>query len=91
MRQEIKLIDVKISEREDELRLKSEKHWGPTTEWSGKVVGGGKVVGVDPTKFHSNRIKIAQSLFVGWFLGGWGRLNIPPDMLHSNLLLLNLN
>ena len=32
-----------------------------------------------------------QSLFLGWFLGGWGGLNIPPDMLHTNLLLLNLN
>ena len=58
------------------------------------MVGGEKVVGVDPTKFHSNRIKIAKfCLWGGFWVGGvvLGGLNIPPDMLHTNLLILNLN
>ena len=54
---------------------KSEKQWGPRRN------GGGKVVGVVPTKFHPNQN--GQSLFVKLFLGGWGGwcgLYIPPDM-----------
>ena len=45
------------------------------------------MVRVVPTKFHPNWLKIVKICF--W--GGWGRLNIPPDLLHTNLLLLNIN
>ena len=36
----------------------------------GKVVGGEKVVGLVPTKFHPNRIKIAKVCFWGGFWVG---------------------
>ena len=39
-------------------------------EWGGKVVGGVKVFGVVPTKFHPNRIKIAKVCFWGGFWVG---------------------
>ena len=47
-----------------------------------------------PHQVSSKLDQNCQSLFLGSFLGGWGGwggLNIPPDMLHTNLLLLNLN
>ena len=48
-------------------REKSEKHWGPRRN------GGGKVVGVVPTKIHPNQIKIAKVCFWGGFwVGGVG-------------------
>ena len=46
---------------------KSVKHWGPRRN------GGGKVVGVVPTKFYSNWIKITKACYWGGFrVGGVG-------------------
>ena len=47
--------------------IKSKKHWGPRRN------GGGKVVGVVPTKFHPNQNKIVKVCFWGGFwVGGVG-------------------
>ena len=57
----VKLKKVKLP---PSINKKSEKHWGPRRN------GGGKVVGVVPTKYHPNQIKIAKVCFWGGFWVG---------------------
>ena len=45
-----------------------------------------------PTKFHPNQNKIAKVCYSGGFwMGGWGGLNVPLAMPYADILLLIVN